>query len=321
MKSNRINAQGILKKYMILLLLVVVIVFFSFSSEYFLTQSNIINVLRQSSVNGICSIGLCLVMLTGGIDLSIGAVLGLSAVTCSSLMVKLGIHPAAAVLVSIVIGTLIGLLNGFLINNIRIPALIATLGTQTSIRGLCFILTGGLPVYGFPKSFGVIGKGYIGFVPVPVIIMIVVFVVAWYALNKTRYGRYLYAVGGNREASRLSGIAVDKVTISTYALCGTLAAIAGVVELSRLSSGQPSAGDGYEMNAITSVVLGGVSVNGGEGKFYGVVAGVFLMSILSNGLVMMNVYEYYQQLIRGLVLILAVGIDSFSKRNKKVIKA
>ena len=316
MKSQKLDIVQFVRKYMIFALLVLVMIIFSFGSQYFLTVSNLINVLRQSAVNGIVCVGMCFVMLTGGIDLSVGAVLGLSAVTCASMMAKLGIHPVLAVVISLVIGTLVGFLNGLLINNVGIPALIATLGTMTSLRGLCFILTGGLPVYGFTNSFGVIGKGYIGFIPVPVIIMVVVLVAGAYVLNKTRYGRYLYAVGGNREASRLSGISVDKVVIATYTLSGLLATIAGVVELSRFSSGNPSAGDGYEMGAITSVVLGGISVSGGEGKFYGVIAGIFLMSILSNGLVMMNVQSYWQQLIKGLVLIFAVGVDALSKKAK-----
>ncbi len=316
MKSKKLDVVQLVRKYMIFALLVLVMIIFSIGSQYFLTVSNLINVLRQSSVNGIVCVGMCFVMLTGGIDLSVGAVLGLSAVTCASMMAKLGFHPVFAVVLALVIGAVVGFVNGLLINNIGIPALIATLGTMTSLRGLCFILTGGLPVYGFTNAFGVIGKGYIGFIPVPVIIMVVVLTAGAYVLNKTKYGRYLYAVGGNREASRLSGIPVDKVMIATYTLSGLLAAIAGVVELSRFSSGNPSAGDGYEMDAITSVVLGGISVSGGEGKFYGVIAGIFLMSILSNGLVMMNVQSYWQQLIKGLVLIFAVGVDALSKKAK-----
>lgn len=318
--KTKLDKRELLRRYGIVLMLLALIVYFSFGSEYFLTGGNIVNVLRQSAVTGISAVGLTYIMLTGGIDLSIGSVIGLTAVTAASCMAKLGMHPLLACIISLLLGLLIGFINGVLVNYVEIPALIATLGVMTSVRGLCYILTGGLPVYGFPASFDILGKGYIGFIPVPVIVMIVVLIIGWYVLNRTRYGRYLYAIGGSREAARLSGINVDRMIVVTYMVAGFLSALAGLVELSRLSSGQPSAGDGFEMNVITAVVLGGISVNGGEGKFSGVVVGIFIMSVLANGLVMMNVYEFYQQLIRGIVLIFAVGFDQLSKRRKSVKK-
>lgn len=318
--KTKLDKRELLRRYGIVLMLLALIVYFSFGSEYFLTGGNIVNVLRQSAVTGISAVGLTYIMLTGGIDLSIGAVIGLTAVTAASCMAKLGMHPLLACIISLLLGLLIGFINGVLVNYVEIPALIATLGVMTSVRGVCYILTGGLPVYGFPASFDILGKGYIGFIPVPVIVMIVVLIIGWYVLNRTRYGRYLYAIGGSREAARLSGINVDCMIVVTYMVAGFLSALAGLVELSRLSSGQPSAGDGFEMNVITAVVLGGISVNGGEGKFSGVVVGIFIMSVLANGLVMMNVYEFYQQLIRGIVLIFAVGFDQLSKRRKSVKK-
>lgn len=316
----KIDKRELLRRYGILIMLLVLIIYFSFGSEYFLTGSNVVNVLRQSAVTGISAVGLTYVMLTGGIDLSIGAVIGLTAVTAASCMAKFGLSPILACIIALALGALIGLINGILVNYVDIPALIATLGVMTSVRGLCYILTGGLPVYGFPASFDIIGKGYVGVIPVPVIIMAVVLILGWYVLNRTRYGRYLYAIGGSREAARLSGINVDKMVVVTYMIAGLLSSLAGLVELSRLSSGQPSAGDGFEMNVITAVVLGGISVNGGEGKFFGVVVGIFIMSVLANGLVMMNVYEFYQQLIRGIVLFFAVGFDQLSKKKKSVKK-
>ena len=316
----KIDKRELLRRYGILIMLLVLIIYFSFGAEYFLTGSNVVNVLRQSAVTGISAVGLTYVMLTGGIDLSIGAVIGLTAVTAASCMAKFGLSPILACIIALALGALIGLINGILVNYVDIPALIATLGVMTSVRGLCYILTGGLPVYGFPASFDIIGKGYVGVIPVPVIIMAVVLILGWYVLNRTRYGRYLYAIGGSREAARLSGINVDKMVVVTYMIAGLLSSLAGLVELSRLSSGQPSAGDGFEMNVITAVVLGGISVNGGEGKFFGVVVGIFIMSVLANGLVMMNVYEFYQQLIRGIVLIFAVGFDQLSKKKKSVKK-
>ena len=267
--KTKMDKTELLRKYGIVLMLLLLIVYFSFGSKYFLTGGNIVNVLRQSAVTGISAVGLTYVMLTGGIDLSIGAVIGLTAVTAASLMAKVGMNPVLACIIALLLGILIGFINGILINYVEIPALIATLGVMTSVRGLCYILTGGLPVYGFPTSFDVLGKGYIWKIPVPVIIMVIVLAIGWYVLNRTRYGRYLYAIGGSREAARLSGINVDKMIVMTYMVAGFLSALAGLVELSRLSSGQPSAGDGFEMNVITAVVLGGISVNRSEERRVG----------------------------------------------------
>jgi len=219
------------------------------------------------------------------------------------------------VLFALAAGLAAGLVNGALVTYIKIPPLIATLGTQTAIRGLAYIMTNGYTIYGFPKAFNYLGKGYVGVIPVPVIIMVIVLIVGWYAVNHTKFGRYLYAIGGNGEASRLSGININLRLIIAYVISGGLAALAGVVELSRLNSGQPNAGEGYEMSAITAVVLGGISVSGGEGKFSGVVFGILIMGILSSGLVMMNISTYYQQLIKGLVLLFAVSIDQILKLN------
>ena len=317
------NHTELFRKYGMLAVLVLLVAYFSFGSKYFLTGDNIINILRQSAVGGISAVGLTFVMLTGGIDLSIGSVIGMTSVVTAISMSTWGLPVWISVIFGLLVGMIIGLMNGVLITYVKIPPLIATLGVMTSVRGLCYIFTGGLPVYSFPPAFDVFGKGYVGFVPVPVIIMAVILVIGWYVLNKTRYGRYLYAIGGNAEAARLSGISINRNLVMTYEYAGLLSAIAGVVELSRLSSGQPSAGSGFEMTVITAVVLGGISVAGGEGKFFGVVIGVFVMGVLTNGLVMMNVYEYYQQLIKGLVLLVAVGIDQMSKQNKirkKVVK-
>jgi ribose transport system permease protein len=321
MKCHLVLNMDLLRKYAMLLILVILVIFFSFGTEYFLKTANILNILRQGSVLAICVVGLTFVMLTGGIDLSIGSVIGLASVVAASCMVKLGLNPVAAIFLALVTGSFVGMLNGFLVTYVNIPPLIATLGTMTSIRGLCYILTGGLPVYNFPAVFNVIGKGYVSIVPIPVIIMVIIMIIGWYVLNKTRYGRYLYAIGGNKEAARLSGVNVKLNMVLTYTYCGLLSAAAGLIELSRLSSGQPNAGNGFEMSVITSVVLGGVSVNGGEGKFMGVVLGIFIMGVLTNGLVMMNVFEYYQQLIRGLVLLFAVGFDQVTKMRLTIKKA
>jgi ribose/xylose/arabinose/galactoside ABC-type transport system permease subunit len=309
------GAGDVFQKYGTAVILVILFVFFSIKSETFLSVSNIWNMLRQTSVTGIISVGMTMVMLTGGIDLSVSAIVAVSSVTCSICMVSLKMNMWLAILAAILIGLLAGLINGLFITYVKIPPLIATLGTQTAIRGIAYIMTNGYTVYGFPTAFDFIGKGYIAGIPVPVIVLVAALVVGWYVLNKTKFGRYLYAIGGNSEASRLSGININKRLVMTYVISGGLAAMAGIIELSRLSSGQPNAGEGYEMSAITAVVLGGISVSGGEGKFSGVIFGILIMGILSSGLVMMNVSTYYQQLIRGLVLLFAVSIDQILKRN------
>ena len=311
----KLKGKDLFQRYGTAVILILLFAFFSIKSEAFLSVSNILNLLRQTSITGIISLGMTIVMLTGGIDLSVSSVVALSSMSCSILMVNYGVNMYVAILVSLVVGMLSGFVNGCLITYIRIPPLIATLGTQTAIRGLAYITTDGYTVYGFPEAFGFIGKGYVGAIPMPVIIMVVTLAIGWYVINQTKFGRYLYAIGGNGEAARLSGININRKMVTAYVISGMLAALAGVVELSRLNSGQPNAGEGYEMSAITAVVLGGISVSGGEGKFSGVIFGILIMGILSSGLVMMNVSTYYQQLIRGLVLIFAISIDQILKLN------
>ena len=305
----------VFQKYGTAVILALLFVFFALRTETFLSVSNIWNMLRQTAVTGIISLGMTMAMLTGGIDLSVSAVVAISSVTCSMCMVNMKLNMWVAILIALLAGLAAGFVNGLFITYIKIPPLIATLGTQTAIRGLAYVMTGGYTVYGFPKAFDFIGKGYIAGIPVPVIILVIVLIIGWYVINKTKFGRYLYAIGGNSEASRLSGINVNRRLVMTYAISGGLAALAGIIELSRLSSGQPNAGEGYEMSAITAVVLGGISVSGGEGKFSGVVFGILIMGILSSGLIMMNVSTYYQQLIKGLVLLFAVSIDQILKLN------
>lgn len=311
----KIQWKNIVQKFGTPIMLIMLFIFFACKSEYFCTSSNLINILRQVSVTGIITLGMTFVMLTGGIDLSVGSLVGLSSIIAATCMATLGWNMYVSILMALLVGLVVGVLNGFLITYIKIPALIATLGVQTLLRGICFIITGGYTVYGFPEEFSFLGKGYIGVIPVPVIILVIVLGIGWFVLNKTRYGRYLYAIGGNKEATRLSGIRVNRNLMLTYIYSGLLAALAGVIELSRLNSGQPSAGEGYEMTVITSVVLGGISVSGGEGKFSGVFCGILIMGILSNGLTMMNVSTYYQSVIKGIVLLFAVGLDQVLKLN------
>lgn len=312
MKSASLN---LLKTKAIWLVFVILFVGFSLANPKFLSTNNLFTIARQVSMLGIASIGMTFVILIAGIDLSIGSVITLVNIICAYLMVNSGFSMTAAVLVSLGIAMLVGLLNGLLISTVGIPAIIATFATQTVFAGASYLLCGGTPIYGFDERFKIIGQGYMGPVPVPVIIMAVCFALGAFILNKTYFGRYFYAVGGNEEASKLSGIRVGATKYLVYALSGLFAGLAGVVMLSRTNSAQPTAGIGYEFDVITCVVLGGVSVVGGFGKISNVVAGVLIIGILTNGMVLLNVSSYMQMIVKGVVLALAVGFDSIQKKR------
>lgn len=302
-------------KYAIVIALLALVLFFSFTSESFFTATNLFNILRQVAIIGICSVGMTFVILTGGIDLSVGSVVGVAAVTAGTLMSQ-GVHFVLASIVALLTGMIIGLFNGVLINEIGMFPMIATLGMMTALRGVAYLITGGLPVYGVPKPFLILGQGYLFKIPIPVIIMVAIFILGYIILNKTVFGRTVYGSGGNAEASRLSGVSVRFVTYEIYALEGLLAALAGVILLSRVNSGQPTAGTGYEMDIITACVLGGVSITGGEGKIGGVLIGVIIMGVLTNGMILMNIPEFWQWVVKGSVLLLAVTFDKLGQKHK-----
>lgn len=306
MKTNKL-----LQKYAIYLVLVAMAAFFTLASPVFLSKENIFNILRQVTVVGIAAVGMTMVMLTGGIDLSVGSIIGVSGIVAAKAMVS-GLNPFLAIALALASGMAMGYVNAFIINRFRIPPLIVTLGMMTSLRGLAYFITGGLPVYGFPEGFTVWGQGYLWMIPVPVIILAVIFVIGLIVLNRLTIGRYIYGIGGNEEASRLCGINIRRIKSFVYTFSGALCGIAGIILLSRTNSGQPKAGTAYEMDIITAVVLGGVSISGGEGKLIGVLAGVLIMGVLANGMIITNVGDYVQRMIQGLVLIIAVAFDSYS---------
>lgn len=321
MKGNQItkkdtNRSRLIANFAIYFALLALIVFFSFTTDGFLSFNNFMNILRQVAVNGIAAAGMTFVILTGGIDISVGAIMGLSGIGAATLMVN-GVHPVIAVLAMLVVGLIVGCFNGFFVSEIGLPPMIATLSTMSIMRGLAYIISGGLPVSRFPGSFKVLGQGYIGPIPVPVVIMAVCFIGAWFVLEKTNFGRYVYGIGSNREASRLCGINVRGVMLSVYSICGMLSALAGVVLLSRVNSGQPLAGETYEMDIITAIVMGGVSSTGGEGRIVNVVVGLVFMGVLLNGMIMSNVPDYYQRVVKGCVLLLAISYDKISQKRAK----
>lgn len=302
------------KKKAIWFALLLLVVGFSIANPRFLSSNNLFTIARQVSMYGIASIGMTFVILIGGIDLSTGSIITLVNVVCAYIMVNLGLSIPVAILLSMALAVGIGLFNGILISAIGIPAIIATFASQIIFKGVAYLLSGGVPIYGFNESFKVIGQGYLGVIPVPVLIMAACFGIGSFILNKTYFGRYFYAVGGNEEASELSGIRVGKTKLLIYALAGFFAGLAGIVMLSRTNSAQPTAGIGYEFDVITCVVLGGVSISGGFGKISGVIAGVLIIGVLTNGMVLMNISTYMQLIVKGFVLIAAVGVDSYQKK-------
>ena len=311
-----------LEKYGILIVLILLCVFFSFMTNTFLTSRNLLNILRQISISGIVAVGMTFVLLSGGLDLSVGSLLALAGTTTSTLIVSGGINPWLAMLSGILATMALGLTTGVIIQKFSLPPMIATLGMMTIVRGLAYIITGGLPVYGLPREYVWIGQGYVWVIPVPVIFMLTALGVGAFVLDKTYLGRYFYAMGGNQEAARLAGINIGKMKVLTYVISGFLCGVAGVILMFRINSGQPSAGMGTELDVITATVLGGVSLAGGEGKITGVLIGCLIIGVLSNGLIIMNVGEFYQMVVKGCVLILAVILDKMGQKySEKQAKA
>ena len=309
-----------LRNYAISLVFLLLVIFFSLTSPVFFRAENLFNVTRQVAMLGISAVGMTFVILAGGIDLSVGSLLSLVSVVCAKLMVEVGFSPTISVILTLLMCSFVGLLNAFFINEINIPPLITTLGTMTILRGTSYVLSTGRHIWGFPDSFRFLGQGYLGPIPVPVIIMVLIFLFGWIFLSRTPFGRWTYGIGNNEEATRLSGINIKKMKYLLYLLSSLMTGIAGIILLSRMSSGQPKVGTGYELEVVTAVVLGGVSIFGGEGKLLGVLFGVLIIGVLENGMILLNVSDYYQQIILGFVLLAAVGFDNKVsgrlKRNK-----
>lgn len=290
------------------LLLIVIII--SIMSPSFLTMNNLFNVLRQVSINALIAFGMTFVILTGGIDLSVGSILALTGAVTAGMMSG-GMDPILAMLLGVLLGVLLGAINGLIIAKGKVAPFIATLATMTIFRGLTLVYTEGRPISGLGDSFTfqMLGKGYILGIPVPVITMAISFAVLYFVLKKTTFGRRVYAVGGNEEASRLSGINVDRIKIYVYSLAGGLTAIASLILTSRLNSAQPTAGNMFELDAIAAVVLGGTSLTGGRGWIVGTLVGALIIGVLNNGLNLIGVSSFFQQVVKGAVILIAVLLD------------
>ncbi|MCD8761686.1 ribose ABC transporter permease [Mammaliicoccus sciuri] len=290
--------------------LILLIVVISIMNSAFLDLSNLLNLLRQVSINGLIAFGMTFVILTGGIDLSVGSILALSS-AFTAILITSGIDPIVALIVGVLGGFLLGVFNGVLVTFGSMAPFIATLATMTIFRGLTLVVTDGNPITNLGDSymFQLFGKGYFFGIPVPAVTMIIVFIILAIILQKTTFGRHTYAIGGNEVASKISGIKVNRVKILIYGISGLMSALAGAILTSRLNSAQPTAGTSYELDAIAAVVLGGTSLTGGKGRIVGTFIGVLIIGVLNNGLNLLGVSSFYQQVVKGIVILIAVLID------------
>ncbi len=291
------------------------LVIFPTTRTTFLTPSNVFNILRQNASNLFLATGMTMVIILGGIELSVGSVIALSGCVAAGCVVNLGLPEAVGFLAAIGVGALVGMFNGLVICKTDIPPFIVTLASMNIAKGIALVYTQGAPIRCMTDAFKFPGAGYVGPVPTPVILMAIVFVLAALIINRTQLGRHIYAVGGNAQAAKFSGINVSKVKFIVYTYTGIMSGLAGVVVASRLYSGQPTAGDGAEMDAIAAVVVGGTSMSGGSGRIGGTLIGVLIIGVLNNGLNLMGVDSNWQYIVKGLVILLAVYVDFI--RNKK----
>lgn len=268
----------------------------------------------QVSTNAIIAVGMTFVILTGGIDLSVGSTVAISGAFAASI-IKSTNNVFLAIIVAGIVGIVIGLINGLLISKGKLQAFIATLATMTIFRGVTLVFTNGTPISKLSESFVNIGNGKLGFIPIPVVITVIVFIIAVYVLTETRFGRYLYALGGNEASARLSGINTNKIKTLVYVISGFASSIAGVIIASRIGSASPNAGTGFELDAIAAVVIGGTSLAGGEGRITGTLIGALIIGVLNNGLNLMNVSPFYQSIVKGLVILIAVLLDKKSRKK------
>lgn len=302
-------------QFSILVALILLCIILAFTAPTFFTAKNIINVLRQSSTSLIVAMGMTFVLILGGIDLSVGAVACLAGTLCAGLMAKNGIPVLPALLIGVGVGVVCGLINGLLVAKLGIAPFVATLAMNCTARGVALVYSGGYPITGMPEVAQQLGRGYIlKVIPVPVVIMMVIVAVCWIVLRMTKFSRHVFAIGGNEECARLSGIKVGNVKIKVYAICGAMAAITGILLTMRLASGQPTLGEGLELDAISAVVLGGTSMNGGKGYVLGTILGCLFLTVMGNGLNILQINSFWQQVLQGIILICAVSMYERKKR-------
>lgn len=315
MNLTKKHNADMIRQLSLLFMMLAEIVIFSLLSERFLRVSNIINVLRQVSVTGISAMGMFMIILLGDIDLSVGSMYAFIGVLCAFVF-KATKSPAVTILAALAIGTVIGSINGVITAKFKIPAFITTLATMSVCSGFAYILTKGTPIGVTDPRFTFLGSGYVaGKIPLPVIFMLIVLVAGYFLMYKTRFGRHVYACGGNAQAAKWSGINADRIRILVFVLAGILNGFAAIILAGRLGGGLPAAGEGSEMDVITAVVLGGTSMSGGKGKLWGVLLGVLIIGLLTNGLTMIGVSTYWQKVVKGIIIVVAVILDTKSSQT------
>jgi putative xylitol transport system permease protein len=315
---SRPRLMRLLARYGIVVAFFVLCALLTVANEFFLTWGNWANVLRQTSINGILAIGMTYVILTGGIDLSVGSMLALCGMVAGSLVTGTGAKPPmVAILAGIGTGLALGTVNGLLVARLAVPPFVATLGMLSVARGLTFIYSDGMPIPNLSAGFRFIGQGDLLGVPMPIVLLLAVFAVFYFVLAYTTYGRYVYAVGGSEKSAKTSGISTRAVRFSVYVICGGLAGLAGLILAARTTSALPQAGVSYELDAIAAVVIGGTSLSmGGVGSLVGTLFGALIIGVINNGLDLMGVSSYYQQVIKGIIIVAAVLLDAFTRRQQ-----
>jgi ribose/xylose/arabinose/galactoside ABC-type transport system permease subunit len=312
---NIVKVVKFIRQFGLLFVFVLMMLFFSLVTKTFLKPVNLINVLRQVSINGIIAVGMTFIIITGGIDISVGSIVAVAGVIAGSIVNKNPEAALSALLFGTFACTLFGLVNGIMIAKFRIPPFIMTMAMLSIGRGFALVYANGATFPIRSPAFDVLGKGYLGFIPVPVIILIFVALLGIIVLSSTRFGRYVYAVGGNISAAKATGISAALIITLVYVIGSTLAGLAGVVLASRMSTGLPAVGSGYELDAIAAVVIGGTSLSGGIGNVVGTLIGVLIIGIMNNGLDILNVSSYYQQIIKGIIIVAAVLADVNTKKQ------
>lgn len=314
MEGQRRMAVKIFSTYGIVIALFLIVLAFACITDKFFTASNALNVLRQVSIKGIVSIGMCFVILTGGIDLSVGAIMALAGIVVAS-MLKLGYSMVLCILCGCLVGIACGVINGFFVAYRSMPAFVVTMAVQLACRGLSYIISDAKPISNLPDSFLAIGKGSALGVPIPVWILGGVFLICAFVLTRTVAGRYLYAIGGNRQAALVSGVNVRLVELSAYIMSGLLCGLAATIMTARVSSALSHAAEGYESDAIAAAVIGGFSLAGGKGKLWGAIIGILIIGVINNGMDIIGVNSYYQDIVMGAIIILAIQIDQISHKD------
>lgn len=304
-----------LRQYGIFVVFIIICLILSFISPQFLTVSNWTIIITQASINALLAFGVTFVIITGGIDLSLGSMVAVTGVTAAMLAHPDTFPVALPIFAGLLAGLLMGVFNGFIITKSKIAPFIVTLGTMTIGRGLALIVSKGRPISNLSDSFNFIGGGDVFGIPFPIIVLVIIFTICSITLKKTLLGRYIYAVGGNEQAARASGINVNQVKLAVYSISGLLAGLAGVLLTSRITTGQPNAGAGFELDAIAAAVIGGTSTSGGTGTMTGTLVGVLLIGVINNGLDLLNVTSYYQQVVMGIIIIGAVVLDSWNQKS------